>query len=128
VSEAVVTSGQDLTVTHLDRRYGGRRTTVLQIRGDDGSVVYGTDVSIVGRLTVNGRSITGGSGSGSMVNEVLGAPYQLSYPPSGDIALFVNGQLQRAADYTLSPTDSIIWKSPDFMLAPTDFVEAVYQI
>lgn len=103
---------------------------MLSISGETGDVVYSTDVQIKGSLTVNGRPITGissGGGGGVLVNEILTAPYQLSSTPTGAIALFVNGQLQRSIDYTLSPSNNIVWKSQDFMLSPTDTVEAVYQ-
>lgn len=129
MSETVVTSGQGLTVVQLDRRYGGRRQTILSISGDDGSVEYTADVSVKGNLMVNGRPITGGGGGGSMmVTEVLSLPLQLSDTPSGDVCVFINGSLQRATDYVVGADNEILWISPDFSISPTDLVEAVYQI
>lgn len=126
--EQLVTSGQDLVVEQLDRSYGGRRKTVLRVSCSDGSVAYTTDVAIQGKLVVNGVTITGTGAGGSMVTEILGRPLKLSNAPNGDVGLFVNGQLQRTTDYAVNSDGSVSWNSPDFQLAPSDLVEAMYQI
>lgn len=58
----VVSEGNDFVVEHVDLGFGGARTTIMTISGEDGSVTLGDlTVSAAGEVSIAGASITGGA-------------------------------------------------------------------